>query len=136
MFSVPSDDANDFSRDLAAVIIPHVRRMRPLSDEFVRLTGFQYSILSGPTDDYSTAFAALERVAQVVQTRIQRIAPATLEEIRETGPRGSVSIVLQQEGFGPGTNALATPESADKTFLQIVEQNRDDARAGRTIIVD
>jgi hypothetical protein len=36
-FSVPSDDAEGFSRALAAVIIPHVRRMRRLSDEFVPL---------------------------------------------------------------------------------------------------
>ena len=135
IFSVPHDDAKEFAKALTTVISPHLQRMRGLSEEFVRLTSFQYAISNGPAEDYAKVFAALERAAQVVQTRIESIAPSTLEEIRKTGPLGWVTIVLQTDGFGPGTNMLA-PESADKTFLQIVEQNRKDAKAGRIRILD
>jgi hypothetical protein len=47
-----------------------------------------------------------------------------------------VQILLRTDGFGGGDNTMLPLASADRTFLDIVEQNRRAAARGEFVIRD
>jgi hypothetical protein len=79
---------------------------------------------------------ALEKAARTVDQRIATIAPAQLAEIRREGSKGYVQILLRTDGFGAGDGSMLPLASADRTFLDIVEQNRRAAARGEIVIRD
>jgi hypothetical protein len=86
--------------------------------------------------NYEQTLAELEKAARVVDERIAGIAPDKLAEFRRTGPYGDVQLMLGLEGFGAGTGSMYPVAQADRTVLDIIEQNRRDAEQGNITIRD
>jgi hypothetical protein len=71
-----------------------------------------------------------------VDERIAKIEPAQLAAIRREGSNGYVQILLRADTFGGGDGTMLPLESADRTFLDIVERNRQAAARGEIVIRD
>jgi hypothetical protein len=135
-FACPYDRAAEFWKIIATQVHPHLDRMRMLDERFVRMTGFQYTVLDRGDASLPSILADLEQAAQTVNERIAKIPQERLAQIRSTGPHGYVQILLQLDDFGPGDGAMHPVAAADRTFLSIVEENRRAAERGEIVIRD
>jgi hypothetical protein len=135
-FAAPYDDASGFWRVVSSAVLPHLDRMRALDDRFAQITGLRYVTYERNELNYEQTLAELEKAARVVDQRIASIAPDKLAEFRRTGPYGYVQLMLGLEGFGAGTGSMYPVAQADRTVLDIIEQNRRDAEQGNITIRD
>jgi hypothetical protein len=135
-FSAPPERAKEFAQLATGPVQAHLNRMNAFYREFVNLTRFPYGVSSGPSNHIAQTFSDLESAARTVNEAIARIPPSKLADIRGTGPRGWVSILLRVDGFGSGTDDLQPTSVADQTFVRIVEENRRNAEQGSIMIRD
>jgi hypothetical protein len=136
LFTAPFDQPAEFWRAVATQVRPHLLRMQELDERFAHTTGFHYIAYHTTPGTLGSVFPALEKAARAVDERIAKIAPDKLAEIRREGPKGYVQILLRTDGFGGGDNTLFPHAAADRTFLDIVEQNRRAAARGEIVIRD
>lgn len=133
-FAAPYDRAAEFWKIVATQVYPHLDRMAALDLHFLQMTRFQYGVWEKSELDYPQLFTQLETAARIVDEKIAKIPPAQLAEIRNTGPAGWVPIMLRLDGFGSGEGSLHPFAVADRTFLDIVAENRRAAAKGEITI--
>jgi hypothetical protein len=136
LFASPFDQPAEFWRVVASQVRPHLLRMQELDERFAQTTGFRYIAYHPAQGAIGVVLPALEKAARTVDQRIATIAPAQLAEIRREGSKGYVQILLRTDGFGAGDGSMLPLASADRTFLDIVEQNRRAAARGEIVIRD
>jgi len=136
LFAAPFDQPAEFWRVVTTQVRPHLIRMQELDERFAHTTGFRYVAYHPAQGTLGFVLPALEKAARTVDERIAKIAPAQLAEIRRQGPVGYVQILLRTDGFGGGDNTMFPLAAADRTFLDIVEQNRRAAARGEIVIRD
>jgi hypothetical protein len=136
LLAAPFDQPAEVWRAIATQVRPHLLRMRELDERFAHTTGFRYIAYHPTPGTLGFVLPALEKAARTVDERIAKIEPAQLATIRREGPKGYVQILLRTDGFGGGDNTMLPLASADRTFLDIVEQNRRAAARGEFVIRD
>jgi hypothetical protein len=134
-FASPFDQPAQFWNAVATQVRPHLLRMQELDERFARATNFRYMAHHRGPGNIGDVLPALEKAARTVDERIAKIEPAKLAEIRREGPHGFVAILLRTDSFG-AWDAKLPLASADRTFLDLVEENRRAAARGQIVIRD
>ena len=136
LFASPYDQPAEFWKVVATLVKPHLLRMQELDEHFAHSTGFRYIVDHHAQGTIEHVLPALEKAARTVDERIAKIEPAQLAAIRREGSNGYVQILLRADTFGGGDGTMLPLESADRTFLDIVERNRQAAARGEIVIRD
>jgi len=136
LFASPCDQPAEFWKVVATLVKPHLLRMQELDEHFAHSTGFRYIVDHHAQGTIEHVLPALEKAARTVDERIAKIEPAQLAAIRREGSNGYVQILLRADTFGGGDGTMLPLESADRTFLDIVERNRQAAARGEIVIRD